>query len=166
MSPGHRAFRLLLSMSEGLARRVPIKRLAAFGGIAAALLYFAISGGNVAALRATVMIILVFGAVIFGRRALTMRNVSLAALVVLLSDPASVFRPSFQLSFAAVVALIGAWELARREHEKDRSLAGHFFAYFGGLAATIGYTPFFLGLPLLELIGATVLWTLVREPTP
>ena len=109
------ALRLLLSLSEGLARRVPVKRLAAVGGIAAALLYFAISGGNVAALRATVMIVLVFGAVIFGRRALTMRNVAIAALVVLLSDPASVFRPSFQLSFAAVVALIGAWELARRE---------------------------------------------------
>ena len=35
----------------------------------------------------------------------------------------------------------------------------------GGLVATIGYTPFFLGLPILDLIGATVLWTLVREPT-
>ena len=132
------ALRLLLSMSEGIARRVSVKRLAAGAGIISALLYFAISGGNVAALRATVMIILVFGAVIFGRRALTMRNVALAALVVLASDPASVFRPSFQLSFAAVVALIGAWELAqnRPDREGDRSLVAHAVGYFGGLMAT------------------------------
>ncbi len=38
----------------------------------------------------------------------------------------------------------------------------------GGLVAVIGYTPFFVGLAGLDLIGAAVLWTLVRpvEPTP
>jgi competence protein ComEC len=67
-----------------------------------------------------------------------MRNVALAALAVLVSDPASVFRPSFQLSFAAVVALIGAWELAqnRRKQEGDRTVAGHAIAYFGGAIVT------------------------------
>src|SRR6516164_4775076 len=33
----------------------------------------------------------------------------------------------------------------------------------GGLVATIGYAPFFTGLAVLDLIGAVVLWTLVRE---
>jgi ACS family hexuronate transporter-like MFS transporter len=33
----------------------------------------------------------------------------------------------------------------------------------GGLVATIGYTPFFVGLGVLDLLGAAVLWTLVRE---
>lgn len=131
------AFRLMLALSETVARRLAVKRVAAGAGIVAALLYFAISGGNVAALRATVMIILVLGAVIVGRRALTMRNVAIAALVVLLSDPASVFRPSFQLSFAAVVALIGAWELSRgRERRQARSLPAMAVAYFGGVAMT------------------------------
>lgn len=130
------ALRMVLASFGALARHVSVKRMAAFGGIIAALLYFSISGGNVAALRATVMILLVFGAVIVGRRALTMRNVAFAALVVLLLNPASVFRPSFQLSFAAVVALIGAWELARGQEGKERGLAGQFFAYFGGIAIT------------------------------
>ena len=35
----------------------------------------------------------------------------------------------------------------------------------GGLAATVGYTPLFIGLPVLDLIGAVVLWTVVREPS-
>src|SRR4029077_17658329 len=34
----------------------------------------------------------------------------------------------------------------------------------GSLVATIGYTPIFIGLPLLDLVGAAVLWTLVRPP--
>jgi ACS family hexuronate transporter-like MFS transporter len=34
----------------------------------------------------------------------------------------------------------------------------------GGLVTTIGYTPFFIGLAVLDLVGAVVLWTLVREP--
>jgi ACS family hexuronate transporter-like MFS transporter len=39
-----------------------------------------------------------------------------------------------------------------------------FSLMIGGLVATIGYTPFFIGLGVLDLVGAAVLWTLVREP--
>lgn len=38
-----------------------------------------------------------------------------------------------------------------------------FSLLIGGLVATVGYTPFFVCLGLLDLIGAAVLWTLVRE---
>src|SRR5690606_25077706 len=69
----------------------------------------------------TIMLGLVFGAVLAGRRALTMRNVAIAALAIILIDPASVFRASFQLSFAAVVALIGIYELPRRAPPEERS---------------------------------------------
>jgi MFS transporter, ACS family, hexuronate transporter len=34
----------------------------------------------------------------------------------------------------------------------------------GSLVAAIGYTPFFVVLAALDLVGAAVLWTLVREP--
>ena len=34
----------------------------------------------------------------------------------------------------------------------------------GALVTTIGYTPFFVCLGVLDLIGAVVLWTIVREP--
>ena len=36
----------------------------------------------------------------------------------------------------------------------------------GALVMTIGYTPFFIGLAVLDLIGAVVLWTVVRAPAP
>lgn len=34
----------------------------------------------------------------------------------------------------------------------------------GGFVTTVGYTPFFVALALLDLIGAALLWTLVRAP--
>lgn len=125
-----------LALVGGIDRFISVKRLAAVGAIVASLGYYGISGGNVAALRSTIMIVLVLGAVVAGRRALTMRNVALAALAIIVSDPASVFRPSFQLSFAAVVALIGAWEMLRPGDEQDRGWLGKVWAYFTGGALT------------------------------
>lgn len=125
-----------LALAGGFDRFVSVKRLAALGAIVASLGYFGISGGNVAALRSTIMIVLVLGAVVAGRRALTMRNVAIAALLIIVTDPASVFRPSFQLSFAAVVALIGAWEMIRPRDERRVSWLGRVREYFVGGAIT------------------------------
>ncbi|HVX82168.1 MAG TPA: ComEC/Rec2 family competence protein, partial [Devosiaceae bacterium] len=130
------ALRLLLALMPGIASRLSVKKLAAGGGILAALGYYAISGGDIAALRSTVMIVLVFGAVIFGRRALTMRNVAIAGLVTVVTDPANVFRPSFQLSFAAVIGLVGMYEIMRRREPRSRGPVGHVLAHFLGIATT------------------------------
>lgn len=125
-----------LALLPGMGQHLAVKRLAAIGAIFASLGYFGISGGNVAALRSTIMIVLVLGAVVFGRRALTMRNVAIAALLVVVTDPSSVFRASFQLSFAAVIALVGIWELVRPSEGKDRSLVIRVGNYLGGIVAT------------------------------
>jgi ACS family hexuronate transporter-like MFS transporter len=39
-----------------------------------------------------------------------------------------------------------------------------FSLLIGGLVATIGYTPFFVCLGIFDMIGAAVLWSLVRVP--
>src|SRR5690606_42141559 len=98
--------RLALVAIPATANGWPVKKIAAIGGLAAAFFYLLLAGGlaNVPALRSTLMLGLVFGAVLAGRRALTMRNVALAAFAIVIIDPASIFRPSFQLSFAAVIA--------------------------------------------------------------
>ena len=38
-----------------------------------------------------------------------------------------------------------------------------FSLLIGGLVAKVGYTPFFICLGLLDVVGAVVLWALVRE---
>jgi competence protein ComEC len=116
----------------------PVKKIAAVSGIAAAAGYLMLAGGpaNIPAFRSTLMLVLIFGAVLAGRRALTMRNVALAALVIILIDPASVFRASFQLSFAAVVALIGVYELPRRQREGPRGAVSRMAGAVWATAAT------------------------------
>ena len=39
-----------------------------------------------------------------------------------------------------------------------------FSLIIGALVARIGYTPFFICLGVLDLLGALVLWTVVRPP--
>ena len=41
---------------------------------------------------------------------------------------------------------------------------GIFSLLIGGLVATIGYTPFFVCLGILDVVGAVILWTVVRDP--
>jgi ACS family hexuronate transporter-like MFS transporter len=41
-----------------------------------------------------------------------------------------------------------------------------FTLLLGGLVKTVGYDPFFIALGVLDLFGAVVLWTLVRERLP
>lgn len=111
--------------SVPFAARLPVKKIAACGGLFAAAGYMLLAGGlaNVPAFRSAIMLALIFGAVLADRRALTMRNVASAALLIIVIDPSSVFRPSFQLSFAAVVALIGTYEIPRQAPDKDRAWA-------------------------------------------
>jgi competence protein ComEC len=128
--------RLLLALVTPLARYVSAKKAAAGGAIVTALVYYAISGGGAAALRSTVMAVLIFAAVLVGRRALSMRNVAIAGLFTVLTEPSEIFRPSFQLSFAAVVALVGIYEMLQRPRFGGRGLLGTAARHFGGIALT------------------------------
>ena len=125
----------------------PNKQISASVGIVAAFLYLLLAGGvdNVPAFRSTLMLALIFGAVLAGRQALTMRNVAIAAIVIILIDPASIFRPSFQLSFAAVVGLIGIYELPR----PHTSPSGGRLARIGGVIAATAWTSLVAGLATL-----------------
>src|SRR3990172_9063450 len=65
------------------------------------------------------MISIMFLAVMLDRPAIALRNVALAALAILLVWPESLFDPGFQMSFAAVMALVSAYEWLRgREDEQ------------------------------------------------
>ncbi|KQX42631.1 hypothetical protein ASD04_01290 [Devosia sp. Root436] len=130
--------RLLLAAIPATATRWPVKKIAAVGGIVAAAGYLLLAGGlaNVPALRSTIMLGLIFGAVLAGRRALTMRNVAIAALAIIVIDPASVFRASFQLSFAAVVALIGIYEMPRPPPAGERNWGQRLWATIWATAIT------------------------------
>ncbi|MFN0218909.1 MAG: ComEC/Rec2 family competence protein [Hyphomicrobium sp.] len=106
--------RLLLAAIPAAALRLPIKKIAAVTGIIAALGYLALSGAAFATVRAAAMITIMFVAVLLDRPALAMRNVALAAFAILAIFPESLFDAGFQMSFAAVTALVAAYEGVNR----------------------------------------------------
>ena len=95
-----------LALIPPLALRVNTKKLAAVVSLGVALFYLLLSGANVATERAFIMIAVFLGAVLLDRRALTLRSVAVAALLLLLARPECLLEPGFQMSFAATVALI------------------------------------------------------------
>jgi competence protein ComEC len=100
----------LLVLLPGVPLRFPIKQWAAASAMVGATAYDIFAGSEVATERSLIMTLFLFGAILAGRRALSMRNLVMSALVILVMEPESVLGPSFQMSFAAVAALIAAFE--------------------------------------------------------
>ena len=99
-----------LALVPGLALRRPIKKWAALGAFAAALFYLLLSGSEVATQRSFIMIGIVLIGVMMDRPALTFRTITLAAFGVLALAPQAVAHPSFQMSFAATLALVAGYQ--------------------------------------------------------
>lgn len=105
--------RLLLACSANLALNYPIKKWAAFIALVGALFYTLIVGATIPTQRALIMTGFVMVAIMFDRSPFSLRLVALAAMVVLIFSPESLLSVSFQMSFAAVVALIAFYEWLR-----------------------------------------------------
>jgi competence protein ComEC len=102
--------RAVLALIPAFARDRPIKKWAALAALAAAAFYLVLSGAEVATQRAFIMTAIVLVGVMADRPALTLRTLAIAAFAVLLIAPQSVVHPSFQMSFAATLALIVGYE--------------------------------------------------------
>lgn len=110
-----------LALIPGLALRWPIHKVSAVLALVAAVFYLLLSGASVATQRSFIMIALVFLGIMTGRRGLTLRSVAIAGLFLLLLAPERLFYPGFQMSFAAVIALVAVYDLWR-SHQKRRRL--------------------------------------------
>ncbi|HEX3537638.1 MAG TPA: ComEC/Rec2 family competence protein [Stellaceae bacterium] len=167
-----------LALIPPVALRFPIKKIAAAATLVVLFCYLMISGAAIPTERAFVMNGIVFAAILIDRLRISMRICALAALVVLVLNPASLIGVSFQMSFGAVVALIAVYEtwgtqLARFFHRG--SFAYRAAGYCGAIAVTtlvvtIGTEPFaiyhfhhlVLYSPLANVIAVPIsaMWTL------
>lgn len=141
--------RLVLAAIPAIALTQPIKKWAALAGIAGALAYLAISGGAFATVRSAIQIVVMFLAILMDRPALALRNVALAAFLILLVFPESLFDPGFQMSFAAVTGLIATYEAVRQRYTNrfEPHPLLHIAMFFGGIVlstvvASIAVAPF------------------------
>jgi competence protein ComEC len=140
--------RVGFALFPGFASRRPVKKYAAVAALAAIAAYLFISGGEVAAQRSFIMLAVMLTALLFDRAALTMRNLAISAILVIAISPHEVVGPSFQMSFAATAALVGAyaWWSDRKRADSTmarppnrspaRSMLGKVLTLAVGLAAT------------------------------
>jgi competence protein ComEC len=134
-----------IALVPALALRIDAKKVAAVLALMAALFYTALAGAPVPAQRACAMAAFALLAVLLDRTALSLRLVAWSAVIVLAVAPESLTGASFQMSFAAVVALIAAWEAAagwrRRLHERaERSPHRWLWRLLAGFAASLATT--------------------------
>lgn len=119
--------------------RWPVKKWAAAAAFLGAGVYLLLAGATVPTQRAFLMTAVVLLGVALDRTAVSMRLVSWAALGILIVRPESLLSVSFQMSFAAVTALVAVYETLRRQglFRPDRSrLLVRFAVYFGSVALT------------------------------
>lgn len=96
----------LLALWPWLALRVRLPLAAAMVGALAGIGYTLLTGAEVPTVRSCVGAVLVLIALALGREPLSLRMVAVAAIVVLALWPESLVGPSFQMSFAAVIAIV------------------------------------------------------------
>jgi competence protein ComEC len=119
----------LLALSPWLALRWRLPLVAAAAAAVVAIGYTWLTGMQVPTMRSCAAALLVLLALSLGREAITLRLVAAGAFVVLLLWPEALAGPSFQLSFAAVTAIVALHEhphvrgwFARREEGWGRRL--------------------------------------------
>lgn len=113
--------RLAFSLFPAFAQRWPVKKIAAFAALLMTLAYYLISGFAVSAERAWLMMSVMLIAVLFDQPSLSLRNVGISALIILAFSPSEIMGPSFQMSFAATIALVSAyafWSRWRTDRER------------------------------------------------
>lgn len=96
----------LLALWPWLALRVRLPLVAAATAASSGIGYTLLTGSEVPTVRSCAAAVLVLIALALGREPLSLRMVAVAAFFVLLLWPESVIGPSFQLSFAAVLAIV------------------------------------------------------------
>lgn len=137
------ALRVLIVSMPWLPPRWNAKKLAAVGALAIGAVYLLLSGANVATQRAFIMVALVLCAVLLDRRALTLRTVAIAGLVVLTLSPVSLTGPGFQMSFAATAALVAGFAALQRPLRRlNRYLRWPLTLFLSSLIAGLATAPF------------------------
>ncbi len=142
--------RFLTALFPAVALRYDNKRIAAPAAVLFSGLYLLISGMEIPAVRAFIMTVVVLIGIMFNRQAVSMRMVAFAALVILLISPQALISISFQMSFAAVTALVAFYERYRNlATYRHKNIFGKILYYLIGIVlcdfvASLATTPFAL----------------------
>ena len=134
--------RAVIALMPHTASRFALHKYASLIGLAGAALYVVLSGASISASRAFLMAVLIILANLTDRLALTIRNVAIAALILLAINPLALFSAGFQMSFAATTALVIWFE--RRVAKRGGSPPWRWFCelVMASMLASLATLPF------------------------
>ncbi len=96
----------ILKRSEFLLLSISVKKWAAGLTIPCIILYAFIAGGGISVIRAAIMVITFLLSILLNRERNLLHTLALAAFLILVFSPPSLFDVSFQLSFLAVLSIL------------------------------------------------------------
>ena len=96
----------ILKRSEFLLLSISVRKLAAGLTIPCIILYAFIAGGGISVIRAAIMVVTFLLSILFDRERNLLHTLALAAFLILIFSPPSLFDVSFQLSFLAVLSIL------------------------------------------------------------
>jgi len=138
--------RAALSNFVYFAHKYNIKKIAAIVSMASTLFYLLISGMQIATIRSFIMVSFIIVAVLMDREEDAKRSLCFAALLILIFMPESIFHPSFQMSFSAVLGLVASYEFyvtkIGKKFSSNRGVIGKLKVYFLGVV----FSSFVAGL--------------------
>jgi competence protein ComEC len=172
------SIRFLLSLNQYLTINYNIKKIAAAIAIFAGFFYLLLADMPIPAIRAFIIIALIFTAILLDLTPNAFRSTAFAALAILIFSPNVIFSVSFQLSFAAILALVALADLLKTIHlnSSRRPIYLKFIFYFlsiilSSLAATIATTPFsiyhfnnFISFGVLANLAAIPITSFITMP--
>ena len=129
----------LLALSERLALRFNLVLVAAGVGALVGIGYTLLTGAQVPTVRSCIAALLVLAGIALGREAISLRLIAVGALLVLAFRPEAIATATFQMSFAAVTAIVAlhSTQWARRAfHRRDEGPFARLGRALAALAAT------------------------------
>ncbi len=104
-------FRNLFAISETFTLKYNTKKISAFLTILPTRFYLLVTGMQISAQRAYIMVILVLVAIMIERKYRGLIAIAFAASVILSVEPEAILKPGFQMSFSAVLALVASYQI-------------------------------------------------------
>jgi len=154
-------FYLIFRLIPAITRRVPARIPAMICAWTGLLFYLFLSGTDIATIRAFIMTTLIFAAFVFGRNAISLRNVCVAFCIIFLMNPHYIMQAGFQLSFSAIFGLVWLWGDVRPRMPRNKIVRIIVATVLTSIVATIFTAPFVIAhfgqLPLYGLVGNLIL---------
>lgn len=135
-------FRNLFAISETLTLKYNTKKISAFLTILPTTFYLLITGMQISAQRAYIMVILVLIAIMIERKYRGLIAIAVAASVILIVEPEAILKPGFQMSFSAVLALVASYQINANKLFKIKIIKYFVSIMISSVIASLATVPY------------------------